>query len=57
MATRSSPPSFATAGEMPGGEIFPASMCENPRQRVIHISNAAAVIFLALRVASAANGG
>ena len=32
-------------------------MCENSRQRVIHISIAAALIFLALQVACAANGG
>jgi hypothetical protein len=32
-------------------------MCENSRQRVIHISTAAAVIFLASQVAWAAVGG
>jgi hypothetical protein len=32
-------------------------MCENSRQRVIYISNAAAAIFLALPVAGAVVGG
>ena len=32
-------------------------MCENSRQRVIHISTAVAAIFLALQVAGAVNGG
>ncbi len=32
-------------------------MCENSRLRVIHISIAVAVIFLALQVACAVNGG
>jgi hypothetical protein len=32
-------------------------MCENSRQRVIHMSIAVAVIFLALQVACAVNGG
>ncbi len=32
-------------------------MCVNSRQRVIHISIAVAVIFLALQVAGALNGG
>jgi hypothetical protein len=32
-------------------------MCENSRQRVIHISSAVAVIFLRLQVARAVNGG
>jgi len=32
-------------------------MCENSRQRVIHISMAAAMIFLAMQVARAVAGG
>ncbi len=32
-------------------------MCENSRQRVIHISSAVAVIFLSLQVACAVVGG
>jgi len=32
-------------------------ICENSQQRVIHISSAVAVIFLALQVAVAVNGG
>jgi hypothetical protein len=32
-------------------------MCENSRQRVIHISIAVAVIFLEWQVACAVNGG
>jgi hypothetical protein len=32
-------------------------MCENSRQRVIHISTAVAVIFFALQVARAVDGG
>jgi hypothetical protein len=32
-------------------------MCENSRQQVIHISSAVVVIFLALQVAYAVNGG
>ncbi len=32
-------------------------MCENSRQRVIHISTAVAVIFLAVQVAGAVVGG
>ena len=32
-------------------------MCENSRQRVIHMSTAVAVIFFALQVACAVNAG